>query len=743
MNGDGAADIIIGISTASNSLGQSTGAAYVVFGHLSGVPFTANLDLSALTGANGFKMTGEAAGALFGSAVSTAGDVNGDGRADVLIGARDAVRSGSMTGAAYLVFGRNTAFQPSIAASTLNGATGVKIYGLADGNHIGAGVASAGDINADGFSDILIGSSETSLAKAGSSYVIFGKALAFASTFNLATLDGNNGFAIIGETSADRAGESVGSVGDFNGDTFGDIIVGAPGVGAGTSYLVFGRPTGFAPTLQLGSINGTTGFRYQGVGTGDESGSSVNGAGDVNGDGKMDLIIGARSAGPGISTSGEAYVVYGSGASLAIPVASPTGATVKYTDIAGNQITITATVGKLTADMLVFDAAGNLSLVDLNASGTFKNGSSLSFTAVRNDTDQPLNVGTISAPGITLLAVTVTGNLNKIDVGGANPLKTAIRSLTVGSLGTVGGAIPAPGEEASITSDISGRIGKLTVTGDINYATINVSGAVGLLNVGGNFLGTGAFTAAQVLGLAALGHGEVANVGGGITLASSGLTAARIGTINLAGSLSKASVKSASTITSVKVGVDVHKSAVVAAGAIRNVTISGSLTSDDPAEPSVMTALASVANGRPASAVGMGSFTVKGNVLNALVLIGYDSNFVAKNSDAKVGSINVTGTWTASSFAVGIDDITDNGFGRNDRPIFGGTDTTPEIISSIARITIGGIAQGNGDPLAHFGITAQYIGNAKIAGLKIPLVKTAIDEYPLGTNFSLVEVSAS
>ncbi len=66
------------------------------------------------------------------------------------------------------------------------------------------------------------------------------------------------------------------------------------------------------------------------------------------------------------------------------------------------------------------------------------------------------------------------------------------------------------------------------------------------------------------------------------------------------------------------------------------------------------------------------------------------------------------------------------------------------IISSIARITIGGIAQGNGDNNAHFGITAQYIGKATVAGLKIPLVKTAIDSFPLGGtgNFLLVEVSA-
>ncbi len=103
-----------------------------------------------------------------------------------------------------------------------------------------------------------------------------------------------------GETSGDRAGYSVSSAGDVNGDGFADVIVGAfgadahgAGTGGGAAYVVFGTDAGFAQTVPLSSLDGNNGFRLNGgSGISDSAGISVSSAGDFNGDGIDDLIVG-------------------------------------------------------------------------------------------------------------------------------------------------------------------------------------------------------------------------------------------------------------------------------------------------------------------------------------------------------------------------------------------------------------------------------------------------------------------
>ena len=109
---------------------------------------------------------------------------------------------------------------------------------------------------------------------------------------------------------------SVSSAGDVNGDGFDDLIIGAHsgdagGTNSGESYVVFGKSGGFASALDLSSLNGSTGFRLDGIDADDYSGWSVSSAGDVNGDGFDDLIIGAYCGDAGGSNSGESYVVFG------------------------------------------------------------------------------------------------------------------------------------------------------------------------------------------------------------------------------------------------------------------------------------------------------------------------------------------------------------------------------------------------------------------------------------------------
>ena len=146
--------------------------------------------------------------------------------------------------------------------------------------------------------------------------MVFGTNTGFNAELDLSSLDGTNGFRIDGAQGGDSSGSAVSSAGDVNGDGFGDIVVGAPDAGAyysstGESYLIFGGAN-FAPSLELSELDGSDGLRIAGIESFDQSGASVSGAGDVNGDGVDDLIIGAPNAGADYSGPGESYVVFGS-----------------------------------------------------------------------------------------------------------------------------------------------------------------------------------------------------------------------------------------------------------------------------------------------------------------------------------------------------------------------------------------------------------------------------------------------
>jgi Ca2+-binding RTX toxin-like protein len=320
LNGDGIADLIIGANGADPGGRADAGSSYVVFGKRSG--WTPTLALSSLNGADGFRLEGALAGDFSGRSVASAGDVNGDGIADLIIGAFLADPGGlNSAGSSYVVFGKRSDWTPTLALSSLNGADGFRIDGALAGDQSGYSVASAGDVNGDGIDDLIIGAylaDPGGLNSAGSSYVVFGKRSDWTPTLALSSLNGANGFRIDGALAGDQSGFSVASAGDVNGDGFDDLIIGAvladPGgrAAAGSSYVVFGKVGGWTPTLALSSLNGTDGFRIDGALAGDQSGAGVASAGDVNGDGFDDLIIGAYMADPGGQDSaGSSYVIYG------------------------------------------------------------------------------------------------------------------------------------------------------------------------------------------------------------------------------------------------------------------------------------------------------------------------------------------------------------------------------------------------------------------------------------------------
>jgi hypothetical protein len=315
VNGDGFDDLIVGARHASPH-GSESGASYVVFGKAGG--FASNIGLSSLNGTTGFKLSGAAAYDKSGRSVASAGDVNGDGFADLIVGAYDADPNGNSSGASYVVFGKASGFASNIDLSSLNGTTGFKLSGAAANDRSGRSVASAGDVNGDGFDDLIIGARDATPNGNGSgaSYVVFGKASGFASNIALSSLDGTTGFKLSG-AAFDGSGASVAAAGDVNGDGFADLIVGAPfadpngGTDKGATYVVFGKASGFASNINLSSLDGSAGFKISGVELDGRSGWSVSSAGDVNGDGFADLIVGAPYADANGVNSGVSYVIFG------------------------------------------------------------------------------------------------------------------------------------------------------------------------------------------------------------------------------------------------------------------------------------------------------------------------------------------------------------------------------------------------------------------------------------------------
>ena len=285
VNGDGFADVIVGASWDDNN-GDRSGSARV---------------LSGVDGAVLYSFDGDSAYDSFGGSVSAAGDVNGDGFADVIVGAR---------------FDYNSGPDPSGSARVLSGVDGAVLYsfnGDSANDSFGGSVSAAGDVNGDGFDDLVVGAfgDDNNGPTSGSARVLSGA-------------DGSVLFNFDGDGADDRFGFSVSGAGDVNGDGFDDLIVGA--------YKDDNNGlTDSGSARILSGADGTVLFMFDGDGADDRFGISVSGAGDVNGDGFADIIVGAsRDDNNGLSNSGSArlFTTIGSGRLNAVRSATEGGAAV-------------------------------------------------------------------------------------------------------------------------------------------------------------------------------------------------------------------------------------------------------------------------------------------------------------------------------------------------------------------------------------------------------------------------------
>ena len=342
INKDGRDDILIGgYGLEDGGLYESV---YLIYGqsNFSSV----NLDFQTFEvnqSSAGISIVGNIGSDGFGSAVSGAGDIDGDGNDDFMIGA-------FRKGIVYVIYGGSDLQNMDVSLPDLDPATtGFTISGDNSEDYVGFSISKAGRINDDLLDDIIVGLHGKN-NQTGAAVVVFGESRAMRSNISIngsfALIDPQTtGFTLLGEAPGDLFGYSVSSAGDVNNDGRDDIIIGAPRKGA--AYVIYGSQSPADIDLSIETLDpATTGFIVLGETAGDYFGISVSAAGDVNGDGIADIIVGANN-------TGAAYIIYGSETPSNIDLSNQTltAASTGFVVKGGNQLGSSVTsLGDLNDD---------------------------------------------------------------------------------------------------------------------------------------------------------------------------------------------------------------------------------------------------------------------------------------------------------------------------------------------------------------------------------------------------------
>jgi hypothetical protein len=301
-NQDGKVDPVIGAYGHNSNQGRT----YLVLGSAT----LTSIGISTLGGdAYG---SGPAGTGKSGYSLDSGGDINGDSKTDLMIGTPETAVGGTV----FIIFGgANWGNIPGLGG--IVSPEGFTITGPGAGCLAGDSVSIGGDVNGDGKSDMLIGAPGCSSA-AGTVYLVYGSAAPASFTLS-GTM--TQGVSFTGATAGDQVGSSVAVGGDFNGDGKADILIGAPGYSSNTGivYLIYGSAT--LANLALGSFSGSNGIKITGEYGGCFTGFSVSLRGDVNGDSKADILIGAYGY---AASKGKVYLIYGTASPTNILLASDT-----------------------------------------------------------------------------------------------------------------------------------------------------------------------------------------------------------------------------------------------------------------------------------------------------------------------------------------------------------------------------------------------------------------------------------
>ncbi|PUE48226.1 hypothetical protein B9Z47_08350 [Limnohabitans sp. 2KL-1] len=461
INGDGLMDVLVG-TYANPTTWSGNNAAYVVYGSSNAT----DLSLSGGTIASslGFRVKGSGTSQafFFGVHVSNAGDVNGDGLADLIVARNDG--KGTSTGQVFVVYGNTGSAGFDFSGETIAASSGYRIAGSTDNHGFGYVVSGGADVNGDGLADMVVSApGEGSTAPpTGAAYVIYGNSTGTSYQITGTTVPSSMGYKIVADLNSGL--RSVDMVGDVNGDGLADVIVSTYTAGTnsnyGAAYVVYGNSTGSSVNLSSVASTPSLGFKIAST-TSEYLGLRVSGAGDVNGDGLMDLMV---SGGGGFTNA--VYVIYGnaSGTSMSVGTAASSLSPSQGFQITGQVGFAVSAAGDINGDGLDDLIVGGPSNVTAGSYNVVLGGTQWITSVVKGQ-------GTITGAAASEALVGSTGDDTLTGGGGVDRFFAGMGDDTIVLTGT---------DVTQLANNATGQTAKAFVDGGSGFDTIRLSSGANL-----------------------------------------------------------------------------------------------------------------------------------------------------------------------------------------------------------------------------------------------------------------------